>query len=270
MTPTNRWRVVSASVEGTSHRARGGGCQDSHASRALPDGTLIIAVADGAGSAPRSAEGATRAAAHIVASLRRMLLKRRPVTDEEWERVMRRAFLNARLSVLAVARGAGRRPRDFATTLTCAVLTAELIVVGQIGDGLVVVQTHEGELLAPVRPQRGEYANETGFLTMPGMTHGMQVAVVSAHGRAVAAITDGLIRLATRVPDYQPFPRFYAPLFAFVDGAVETSQAAAALVQFLDSARVNERTDDDKTLLLAARIPEPELHAAELALVEGV
>ncbi|MCW5852604.1 MAG: protein phosphatase 2C domain-containing protein, partial [Anaerolineae bacterium] len=34
-------------------------------------------------------------------------------------------------------------------------------------------------------------------------------------------------------------------------------QAATALAQFLQSERVNARTDDDKTLVLAARLPIP-------------
>lgn len=264
MAATPIWRIVGASVEGTSHRARATGCQDAFASRALPDGTLILAVADGAGSAPRSAEGAVRAAEHVVTSLRRMALKRRPVTDDDWARVMRRAFLNARLSVLAVARGARRPPRDFATTLTCAVLTDEWLVVGQVGDGLVVVRDGAGQLHAPVRPSRGEYANETAFLTMPGMTHALQVAVTPLRGAAIAVMTDGLLRLAAKVPGYEPFPPFFAPLFAFVDSAADAARAAGALAQFLDSERVNGRTDDDKTLVLAARLPEAQAAAVEM------
>lgn len=264
MTSTPIWRIVGASVEGTSHRARAAGCQDAFASRALPDGTLVLAVADGAGSAPRSAEGAARAAEHMVTSVRRMALKRRPVTDDDWARVIRRAFLNARLSVLAVARGARRPPRDFATTLTCAVLTDERLVVGQVGDGLVVARDGNGQLHAPVRPSRGEYANETAFLTMPGMTHALQVAVTPVRGEAVAVMTDGLLRLAAKVPGYEPFPPFFAPLFAFADSATDTARSVDALAQFLDSERVNGRTDDDKTLVLAARLPETQAAAVEM------
>lgn len=264
MTAHTVWRIVGASVAGTSHRARAAGRQDAFASRALPDGTLILAVADGAGSAPRSAEGATRAAEHVVHSLRRMILKRCPQTDADWERVIWRACLNARLSVLALARFARRPPRDFATTLTCAVLTDERLIVGQVGDGLAVVRDVGGVLHAPVRPSRGEYANETAFLTMPGMTHALQVVVTPVRGQAVAVTTDGLLRLAAKIPGYEPFPPFFTPLFAFVEGATDTARAAHALAQFLDSERVNGRTDDDKTLVLATRLAPAETAGAEM------
>src|SRR5438876_7437042 len=51
------WRRLGASVIGSGHISRGVECQDAHGVAELPDGTLVIAVADGAGSARRSAEG---------------------------------------------------------------------------------------------------------------------------------------------------------------------------------------------------------------------
>src|SRR5437660_1684991 len=52
------WRVVGASVTGTSHLKRGRDCDDAHACRQLENGTIVLAAADGAGSATHSAEGA--------------------------------------------------------------------------------------------------------------------------------------------------------------------------------------------------------------------
>ncbi|MFN2251134.1 MAG: protein phosphatase 2C domain-containing protein, partial [Anaerolineae bacterium] len=60
------WRVVAASVTGTSHAARGVDCQDAHAYVVRPDGTLILAVADGAGSADQSADGARIAVERVI------------------------------------------------------------------------------------------------------------------------------------------------------------------------------------------------------------
>src|SRR4051794_1156891 len=64
------WRALAASVTGSGHRARGIGCEDASAVEVLDDGTLLIAVADGAGSAPRASEGSTRAVAAAMAALR--------------------------------------------------------------------------------------------------------------------------------------------------------------------------------------------------------
>ena len=54
------WQVLGASVPGAGHVRGGQDCQDAHRWRALPGGVLVVAVADGAGSAPRSELGSTR------------------------------------------------------------------------------------------------------------------------------------------------------------------------------------------------------------------
>jgi len=56
------WRVLGASVRGVRHLRDGTPCQDAHAWRALPDGRVALAVADGAGSAAHAEAGAGAAA----------------------------------------------------------------------------------------------------------------------------------------------------------------------------------------------------------------
>src|SRR5215469_2781463 len=56
------WKIVSSSVTGTSHAKTGLPCQDAHGGLTLPDGTLLFAVADGAGSASRADHGSQIAA----------------------------------------------------------------------------------------------------------------------------------------------------------------------------------------------------------------
>ena len=63
---THGWHVVGASVRGTAHEKDDTPCQDAHDYRLLPNNTLLVAVADGAGSADRSAEGAALAVAEIL------------------------------------------------------------------------------------------------------------------------------------------------------------------------------------------------------------
>ena len=47
--------------------------------------------------------------------------------------------------------------------------------------------------------------------------------------------------------------RFFAPLFRTVRNGPDEETLRASLLEFMDSKRVNDRTDDDKTLLLATR-----------------
>jgi hypothetical protein len=69
----------------------------------------------------------------------------------------------------------------------------------------------------------------------------------------LAVMSDGLIRLALKMPAQEPHEPFFAPLFRFVEMITDPAEAEAQLAAFLSSERVNARTDDDKSLVLAAR-----------------
>ncbi len=74
----------------------------------------------------------------------------------------------------------------------------------------------------------------------------------------VAILTDGLERIALDFQQRVAHPSFFAAMFGAVRSlppgdAAEAAAASADLVGFLGSARVNERTSDDKTLVLATR-----------------
>ncbi len=254
----SEWRVVSASVQGTAHARLGAPCQDAHAWRILPDDTLLLAVADGAGSAARSLEGAQMAVQAALDALAGGLAAPEPRPPEA---LLRDAFARARESVAAFAAGADTPLAQFATTLSAAVVTADGVTVASLGDGALVADVGGDLRLASAPPQKGEYANETHFLTQDDALDCVQAARVDGFVRAVAATTDGLLRLALRLPDYAPHAPFFQPLFAFAAQALEN--AYAELAAFLASERVAARTDDDKTLVIAVRAePQPAAGAA--------
>jgi len=142
------------------------------------------------------------------------------------------------------------------------VLADEWLVVGQIGDGVVVVRREDGELFAATEPQHGEYANETYFLTMPEALDKVDVQIYREKAGALALLTDGLIRLAMRVARNEPYFPFFEPLFAFAARVDDAAAAQEQLTTLLASERVCERTDDDKTLVLIARLIEAEPEGA--------
>ena len=143
----------------------------------------------------------------------------------------------------------------FATTLTCAVLTTDMVVLGQIGDGFVVSHDEENMMFTLTQPQRGEYANEVYFLSMPRAVDRVDISVHIMDIRALALSTDGLLRLALRLPGYEPHQPFFTPLFNFVSQIEAEELATRQLYEFLISPRVCARTEDDKTLVLISRDP---------------
>lgn len=236
------WRAMTASVAGSGHRARDIGCEDASSVAVTDDGTLLVAVADGAGSARLAAEGSRRAVdaamsalgrgldlCEVLAEARRAL---EPTTDESDDGVA----LGDRATTLLVVRashGSGE------------------IETAQVGDGAVVIRTSDGlEVFAA--DAKGEYLNETCFLTSDRWAEEARVSRRPLEGvDGLAALTDGLQLVALDLASGAPHAPFFAPFFAFV----ATDGDVVALEDFLGSDRVAERTDDDVTLAIAVLLP---------------
>ncbi|MCL4505517.1 MAG: protein phosphatase 2C domain-containing protein [Chloroflexi bacterium] len=247
------WHVIGASVQGTSHQAGETPCQDAHCLRQLPSGEWLIAIADGAGSASRSAEGAQLAVDRAITALEEALSAAQPADENAWRAMMAAVFTSARAEIVKLAEHASAPLRDFATTLLCAVVGGDRLVVAQVGDGLAVTRDGAGQMVCAAHPQRGEYANEAAFITMLQAAEYVETQVFDGAIDAAAFSTDGLLRLALKLPAYAPHAPFFTPLFDFAAAATDEALAQQQLADFLGSPRVCARTDDDKTLVLAVR-----------------
>lgn len=258
MTADGAWRVVGGTAVGTSHLRLGLPCQDALAYRLLPGGVLLAAVADGAGSAERSEAGSRLAVDEALACLGTALQTDPPPDEAGWAGLMHLAFEAARTALLALAETEERPGRDFAATLTCVVATGTCLVTGTLGDCPAIAED-DGGLFAATQLQRGEYANETHFLTGDDALDQVQVLVYDEPVTRLALFSDGLARLALRLPSQDPHGPFFTPLFSFVEKLEDHPEAqlraSEQLEAFLTSGRVCERTDDDKSLLLAVYLP---------------
>jgi hypothetical protein len=224
-----------------------------HAYKLLPGGAALLAVADGAGSAERSGEGAQLAVRQALSALEAALAEKWSQDQAGWETLLHKAFEQASQAVVQLAKAEDVLPRVFATTLTCAVAWDEGLAVAQIGDGVVVARRGDGGLFAATEPQHGEYANETFFITQDDALERMRASFYPEPAQELALLTDGLMRLALNTATNEPHQPFFDPLLAFAAQAEDAVQAREQLAAFLASERVCARTDDDKTLLLAAR-----------------
>jgi hypothetical protein len=250
------WHTVGTAVRGVSHERLDLPCQDAQGWRVLPAGIVLAVVADGAGTARLSEQGAQAAVGETLRFLTAALADNLPEDGKAWEELLRDTFCAAQQVVLDLAKNLGESARELACTLAVAAATAEGLVAGQVGDGAVVFQDTSGELIAATRLQRGEYANETHFLVQEDALEQVDIEYFARPLKALAVMSDGLIRLALKMPAQEPHSPFFQPLFRFAAGAAWDSAAADGaaeeqLAQFLGSARVNERTDDDKALVLA-------------------
>ncbi|MDM8532634.1 PP2C family serine/threonine-protein phosphatase [Anaerolineales bacterium HSG25] len=250
------WRIVGASAIGTSHTKSGAPCQDSFAYKHLPNKGLIIAVADGAGSAPKSDQGSRLIADTAVESLAQQLDSSPPTDEEGWQTAVKTAFGTAQQAVSDQLDDDESTMRDYAATLMLVALTPDWTVGGLVGDSVAVVMDADEVLTILCTPQKGEYANMTNFLTQDNALDMLDVEVSAGGGIGVAVFSDGLQSLAINIAQNKPHVPFFKPLFAFTAAVEDKDEVDAAkqLAEFLNTDRLNERTDDDKTLVLAKQI----------------
>ncbi len=251
------WKVIYESVAGVAHGRRPEACQDGACAAVVKarggEPVLVVACADGAGSAALGRDGARVAVEALVDLVRGDLERGLAVRAIElahmlaWYRGAR-----ARLEAAAARRGAGLR--DLACTALAAVVGPGESAFGQVGDGAIVAL--DGDAYRPVFwPQTGEYANATNFLTGDGFERALAFAALDHEVDELAVFTDGLQTLALRLAEHRAHGPFFEPLFRTLRAAADVEALRDPLRAFLDSPRVNERTDDDKTLVLATRLP---------------
>lgn len=250
-----QWRVLAASIRGKSHEKVGQLCQDAHHWEKLPDGVLVAAVADGAGSATLGKVGAIVAAQTAVETICSQNYQPRSHDDGEgWQEVLSNALVAAKKAVEAEAVACKMTARDLATTLILVIATPKLIAAAQVGDGVAVAGDVKGNIISLTTPQRGEYANETTFLVSPNALDTAQINLWHGTPANIAVLSDGLQLLALELGQGTPHTPFFSPLFNFIADMTDEAEAKEQLVAFLRSPRIAERTDDDLTLLLATLV----------------
>ena len=251
----SRWRVIRASVQGTSHKRTGQPCQDSSSVGAdAPDGALVAAVADGAGSAALSQDGSRIAADTATqTAVGLMRLHVYPFYEAVLEDILAESVSAARDALAAEAQRRERSIRDFATTLILAICTPVTSGAAQIGDGAAVSADDDGNGYALFSaPQRGEYANTTNFITSDSWRDTLDIRTQRGGVSRLAMFSDGIQAIAlTSAADNAPHAPFFDPLFGWAERQEDADAAGQGLAAFLSSDRVTARADDDLTLLLA-------------------
>ncbi len=259
MSEADGWRHVHASVVGVAHLADGTGCQDACAARLLPGpepGVLVLVAADGAGSAALSGVGAELTCQTLLTECAAWLAAA-PLGEDWTPTVAETLFQQVRNALERLAADTGQPMREFACTLLGAVVAADRALFLQIGDGAIVIGAPDEGYRPVFWPQAGEYANETYFVTDATAAAHLEYAILSEPVVEIALLTDGLQRLALHYQTRQAHEPFFRPLFQRLREHPEPGCPAVlvtALERLLADPAINQRTHDDKTLILATRL----------------
>ena len=241
------WSCIGDSVTGTSHVKSNLPCQDAFRFRTfgVSHRCLVVAVADGAGSATHSGHGALHACDEFV----------RRVTETPDSRITSldhavAIFSEVRESLIVEAGKLNVPLREMACTALLAVICPGHAVFAQIGDGAMVCGRRE-EYEVVFWPEPMEYANGTNFLTDATFAESLRFESSAADISDFAVMTDGLQRVALDFSSRTAFQGFFRPLFSQVRQIKDAESILEPLRRFLDSERINLRTEDDKTLVIA-------------------
>jgi hypothetical protein len=210
-----------------------------------------LTCADGAGSAAH-ADLASQLACRTYCEVAEKLFREGEGEVLFTETGQIAAFAEVRAALLARAEGLEVPIRELACTLLVAVVGERRASFVQLGDGAIV--TLKGEAYTCVFwPDGGEYANQTNFLSEEHFAEHLLFAVSDALVDEIALLTDGLQRLALNFEARDAFSPFFRGLFGPLRAADEPDELYVDFLGFLRSEKVNSRTDDDKTLVLATR-----------------
>jgi hypothetical protein len=254
------WRVRGFSIQGYSHLMEGSPCQDAYR-QATVGTSVVLAVADGAGSRPRSAEGAALLVTLTTDMLTGMLKAPGGPADgrllrarlgQAYDRI-REQFLQ-KATLLA---GEGRAG-EFAATLIGAVVCDGMIGIIQVGDGFAVVRrvNRQGVTRYHLLSQpavTGQYSNETIFVTSDAAATPLIRCAVDDGITGILLSTDGLMPAAlTRDPGHPETVNadFVERVLSHLDG---DNHDPRLVVRTMLSDGVVGRTGDDLTLLAAVR-----------------
>ncbi|MCH3960186.1 MAG: protein phosphatase 2C domain-containing protein [Selenomonas sp.] len=155
------WRIVQCDMQGRGHKKLGIPCQDK-TFFCQRNGIQVIALADGAGSAKFSEDGA-KIAVECVCDKLAMHFEEYLVADDGVS-VKRELLQAVRAGLQAKAVDLACETVDLASTLLAVAVSEDHYILMHIGDG-VIGYLKESELKVASAPENGEFINTTVFTT---------------------------------------------------------------------------------------------------------
>jgi serine/threonine protein phosphatase PrpC len=253
-----KWRTAYASVVGQAHLNQKTECQDRFVCRMIETkaGEILIAVvADGAGSAAKGHVGA-QAACDLFAGEAAAFLQNESASVKSLNLDFGRRWISYfRRQIEEIAGRGGAEIRAYASTLVAAVVGESEAAFYQIGDGAIVFSAFdETETYRfGIEPTETLYVNETDFLTDDDAAAKIRFEAVEETVEDLILFSDGIFPVAVNYQTNRPHAPFLKPMLAPLRNGNPPDGLNAKLESFLASPKINEKTDDDKTIILASR-----------------
>jgi hypothetical protein len=254
------WIALSGSTPGQSHLRRGMPCQDAAMSKG--GNRPFVIVCDGSGSSARSDLGAQEGVAcfeeqlDVLEPLLSQALDQpnRKEATKWWQRSAKLLYRALAARQASLAKTNGDLVREYAFTVTAAVLGKSSMGFLSVGDSALVLRRKD-ELILASEPQNGEFANQTVFVRHgkePGENLVTKVFSVD-DVEGVIAFSDGV---SCKVLEHLSF-RPHKELQNILEKSSEGIFRKTDLHDFLADPIWNGTPGDDRCLALLARSNMP-------------
>ena len=233
---------------GASHLEQGKRCEDVTKTITAED-SVVVSLADGAGSFSKAYEGAMTATEKSSKWL---------LNNFEWAYSAKESDIKYRLlyntirkSIIRKAIKEKSKPKEYSSTLLFVAIKDNRYIAGHIGDGVIGIITIEGDNVVLSEPERGEFANNTYFTTSPR---------ISKHFRLHRGTIDNIssfFLMSDGSADclYNQIGNTFAP--AINKFAVSLTKASEAEIQQVNDALIevmeqhfSSRTNDDCSFVM--------------------
>ena len=251
------WKVIGQSVIGASHIQSGKKCEDAihyEILKSLNDEDVLVGfISDGAGSAKFAGEASQLSVKNGVDLVKSILENNELIDENHLLEIAETIYSNLEKEAISY----NVPLNEFSCTLIGFIVSPKRACFLQIGDGAIVKNDGNNFFNFVWWPQNGEYQNTTTFLIDDRNFRDLKIKIIDDSITELAVFTDGLQMLALNNETVSVHQPFFNDLYKWLRIANEEDHISILnnkLIDYLSSDLINNRTDDDKTLLLATKI----------------
>lgn len=228
------WLVVGASVPGHAHLKNNTPCQDHNVIEPINAYWGITVVADGAGSVESAYKGSEFLTKESAILFKELIIQEKwhqqssLPSSETWKAKAKNTLLEIRRKLEIFAIREKTDIKNLSSTLIVLIYSPLGLLVTHIGDGRCGYCNRDMEWKAAIRPWRGEYANETVFMSSDiwgeeNLDDFIESQVINEPPLAFALMSDGCERHSficniwdektqKYIDPNQPFDKFFNPI----------------------------------------------------------